>query len=205
MVLDKQYLRYEKHGNCFAVVASAQAPLQYVNVNDCSDRYVATACAEDVVVWDSKTGTQQFRLTGHLAHVTCFTFTWKDGQSLVAIGYTDGRIRVLNYETKECKCTFVGHKSSVTSLCFSMSGLQLASGGADCDIVIWDITNECGVFRLRGHRQAITRLSFMNTRENILVSSSKDTLVKFWDLRTQHCFKTLFGHKSEVWDFALFR
>lgn len=205
MVLNKQYLRYEKHGNCFASIASAQAPLQYVNINNCADRYVATACAEDVVIWDTKTGLRHTQLTGELAHVTSFAFTSKGGQSLVAIGYTDGRIQVLNYESQECKCKFVGHKSSVTSLCFSMTGLQLASGGADCDIVIWDIANECGMFRLRGHRQAITRLSFMNTREHLLVSSSKDTLVKFWDLRTQHCFKTLFGHKSEVWDFAIFR
>ena len=28
--------------------------------------------------------------------------------------------------------------------------------------------------------------------------SSKDTLVKFWDLDTQHCFKTLVGHRTEV-------
>lgn len=28
--------------------------------------------------------------------------------------------------------------------------------------------------------------------------SGKDTLVKWWDLDTQHCFKTLVGHRSEV-------
>ncbi|XP_073166493.1 WD repeat-containing protein 3 isoform X5 [Lepidochelys kempii] len=29
--------------------------------------------------------------------------------------------------------------------------------------------------------------------------SGKDTLVKWWDLDTQHCFKTLVGHRTEVW------
>ena len=29
-------------------------------------------------------------------------------------------------------------------------------------------------------------------------ASSKDTLVKFWDLDTQHCFKTLTAHRTEV-------
>lgn len=33
---------------------------------------------------------------------------------------------------------------------------------------------------------------------NILISSSKDTYVKFWDLDTEHNFKTLVGHRSEV-------
>ena len=30
------------------------------------------------------------------------------------------------------------------------------------------------------------------------VFSSKDSFVKWWDLDTQHCFKTLVGHRSEV-------
>ena len=35
------------------------------------------------------------------------------------------------------------------------------------------------------------------------VFRSKDTFVKFWDLDTQHCFKTLVVHRTEVWDFVL--
>ena len=45
----------------------------------------------------------------------------------------------------------------------------------------------------------------MPSRPNVLVSSSKDTFVKFWDLTVQHCFKTLAGHVTEVWDFAFVR
>lgn len=32
----------------------------------------------------------------------------------------------------------------------------------------------------------------------VLITSSKDMLVKFWDLDTQHCFNSLVGHKTEV-------
>lgn len=38
---------------------------------------------------------------------------------------------------------------------------------------------------------------------NILISASKDTLVKFWDLDTEYNFHTLVGHRSEVWGFCL--
>ena len=34
--------------------------------------------------------------------------------------------------------------------------------------------------------------------QNIIISSSKDTFIKFWDLKTEHNFKTLLGHRSEV-------
>lgn len=40
--------------------------------------------------------------------------------------------------------------------------------------------------------------SFLMSRVFLLCSSGKDTLVKWWDLDTQHCFKTLVGHRTEV-------
>lgn len=56
---------------------------------------------------------------------------------------------------------------------------------------------EVGVCRLSGHKGPITDLAFM-TQHPVLISASKDTFVKFWDLETQHCFKTLVGHRTEV-------
>merc|ERR1712156_881107 len=57
--------------------------------------------------------------------------------------------------------------------------------------------------RLKGHKGMITSCILMKTK-NILITSSKDTFVKFWDLDTQHCFLTLVGHRSEVWQLVLF-
>jgi len=36
-----------------------------------------------------------------------------------------------------------------------------------------------------------------------LLYRSKDTFVKFWDLDTQHCFRTLLTHKTEVYGLLL--
>lgn len=41
------------------------------------------------------------------------------------------------------------------------------------------------------------------SKENVLISASRDSFVKFWDLSTQHCFKTLTGHQTEVWGLCL--
>jgi WD40 repeat protein len=35
------------------------------------------------------------------------------------------------------------------------------------------------------------------------VSSSKDALVKIWDIDSQHCVQTLVGHRAEVWSVAV--
>lgn len=46
-------------------------------------------------------------------------------------------------------------------------------------------------------------LSCLALLSRCLLSSSKDTLVKVWDLETQHCVQTLVEHRSEVWAIAV--
>lgn len=51
--------------------------------------------------------------------------------------------------------------------------------------------------RLRGHKGKVTRVRFLQSR-NVLVTSCRDTFIKLWDLETNHCFRTLAGHRAEV-------
>lgn len=51
--------------------------------------------------------------------------------------------------------------------------------------------------RLSGHKGPITQVAFMQD-QSVVISAAKDSFVKFWDLDTQHCFKTLVGHRTEV-------
>ena len=46
----------------------------------------------------------------------------------------------------------------------------------------------------------VTDVRFLGS-SNRLLSCSKDTFVKVWDLDTQHCVQTLVGHRTEVWSF----
>ena len=39
---------------------------------------------------------------------------------------------------------------------------------------------------------------FLESQPGVVLSCSKDTFVKVWDLSTQHCFKTMTGHLGEV-------
>jgi len=120
-----------------------------------------------------------------------------------------------------------GHKRAVTALVFDREGNTLVSGSQDTTIVVWDLTAQAGVCRLRGHRDEVTSLvlvgaefmgpasaaggapaalgaasSASSSSRPILVSSSKDTLVKVWDLAEQTCVQTVVGHRAEVWAIA---
>jgi U3 small nucleolar RNA-associated protein 12 len=62
--------------------------------------------------------------------------------------------------------------------------------------------------RLRGHRDQITAIQFIvspdlpstsTSASGFLLSSSKDTFLKLWDLSTQHCIQTIVAHRSDIW------
>lgn len=71
------------------------------------------------------------------------------------------------------------------------------------------------MFRLRGHRDQITAIHFIQTVSSavpststtaapgFLLTSAKDTFMKLWDLSTQHCVQTVVAHRAEVWTLAV--
>lgn len=109
--------------------------------------------------------------------------------------------------------SFNGHKTTVTQLIFDTSGTRLASGSKDTDIIIWDLISEVGLVKLRGHTDQITSLHFLtgsNTdasnadHDGFLLSTSKDSLIKVWDLSSQHCIETHIAQSNgECWSLGL--
>lgn len=66
------------------------------------------------------------------------------------------------------------------------------------------------ICRLRGHRDQLTTIRFLKSTGDLpstskastlgfLLTTSKDTFMKLWDLSTQHCIQTLVAHRSEIW------
>jgi U3 small nucleolar RNA-associated protein 12 len=96
-----------------------------------------------------------------------------------------------------------GHESAVQALAFLANGhTQLASGGSNGAVVIWDVVAETGLFRLIGHNGPITSLAFWKERH--LLSTSLDGLVKVWDLEGQCCTQTIAnGGDGQVWSASL--
>ena len=85
--------------------------------------------------------------------------------------------------------------------------MRLASGGRDTNIIVWDLVAEVGLFKLRGHKDQITGLHFLdlgndglstndedeaeqNSLPTLLLSTGKDALIKLWDVDSQHCIET---------------
>ncbi|KAJ1749909.1 beta transducin [Coemansia sp. RSA 989] len=205
----KTYLRYEAHST-FGVIASPTGNAVF----DHSGRLSITPALESVIVWDIKKGTQVARWSDrdNTAEVTCIARS-PNGKDY-AVGYTDGSIRLFDLTNNAVNVVLNGHRGGISALQFDSSGTVLASGARDTDIVLWDVVGEVGLYRLRGHKDEITGIAFLASAQSAdtalnasasghIVTSSKDTLVKLWDLRAQHCVQTLVTHRSEVWALAV--
>ncbi|CAM0136951.1 beta transducin [Umbelopsis sp. WA50703] len=214
----KAYLRYEP-SQTFGVINSTGSNIIY----DHEGKLAIAPALEEVIVWDIKKGTQigKWKDLSNRSEVTCIARSPNNYD--FAVGYEDGNIRIWNIKTSTSTVTLNGHRGAVTALSFDSNGTRLVSGSKDTDIIIWDVVAEVGQYRLKGHKDQITQLAFiernltketedeMNTDENTIgvsrsgyvLSSSKDTLLKLWDLSTQHCRETVVGHRTEVWSFAI--
>uniref|UniRef100_A0A182M2S4 Small-subunit processome Utp12 domain-containing protein n=1 Tax=Anopheles culicifacies TaxID=139723 RepID=A0A182M2S4_9DIPT len=202
MGLTKQYLAY-KPVSSFNIIASGRANISFVTINHVVGRYVVVAAAEKVLVWDMRIGEKVVEFVRDKQEVT-FLRTSPD-QKLLAVGYSDGLVELFSFDSKQSVCSFASHRSAVSALNFDLLGLKLVSGGLDNDLVVSDVVAQTGKCRLTGHTAPITQACFMQRFHDVVVSSSKDTQIKFWNTETQCCFKTIVDHRTEVWGIVLMR
>ncbi|RKO90360.1 quinon protein alcohol dehydrogenase-like superfamily [Blyttiomyces helicus] len=191
----KLYLRYQQEA-AFGVVASGASNSLFAH----DPRHAIAPALEEVRVWDVKKGSliATWRDGDNKAEVTCLARS-PDGIH-VAVGYSDGSIRIWSTESNSSSITFNGHRSAVTALSYDALGSRLASGSRDTDLIVWSILSESGLFRLKGHKDQITSLRFLAAEGmDHIASCSKDSLIRIWDLGTRACIETVVAHRGEVW------
>ncbi|KAA8497047.1 U3 small nucleolar RNA-associated protein 12 [Porphyridium purpureum] len=184
---------------------------------------VVTPAVDALLVWDIKTTSLIVRLaneaTARAGSVTAIAVA-PSGRD-VAAGYADGSIRIwpldvlesesradmhtsaLGMDSAPPRMTLNAHYAGISALAWDQASGVLASGANDGDIIVWDVVAECGMFRLRAaHSDAVTALSFCNSGsegQNLLISSSKDGVMRVFDTRSQFCVQTIVGHRGEIW------
>lgn len=173
-----------------------------------------------MLCWDVKKGelVSRWRDKDCSAAVTAISRSKAD-PDIFAVGHADGSIRLWDARIAIVIIVFNGHRSAITHLSFDRTGVRLASGSTDTDVIVWDLVAESGLFKLRGHKGQITGLHFVqlssdssptdgatasgvadDAAEGFLMSTSKDALIKIWDIASQYCIETHVTQSSgECW------
>ncbi|KAK4279796.1 hypothetical protein QN277_011512 [Acacia crassicarpa] len=151
----------------------------------------------EVQLWDSTSNRQLRTLRGgHRQRVG--SLAWND--HILTTGGMDGRIvnndvRIRSHIVE----TYRGHEQQVCGLKWSASGQQLASGGNDNLLFIWDRAMASSnsatqwLHRLEEHTSAVKALAWCPFQGNLLATGggSGDRCIKFWNTHTGACLNSI--------------
>ena len=126
------------------------------------------------------------------------SLAWND--NILTSGGMDGKIvnndvRIRNHAVQ----TYRGHRQEVCGLKWARSGQQLASGGNDNLLHLWDVSMPSSgrrtrwLHRLEDHSAAIKGLAWCPFQSNMLASGggTSDRCIKFWNTHTGACLNSV--------------
>jgi WD40 repeat protein/tRNA A-37 threonylcarbamoyl transferase component Bud32 len=173
---------------------------------------VATTAADDVKVWDPRTGKEVRTLKGHTNLVYSVAYS-PDGRWL-ATGSEDSTVKLWDEATGAELGTFQGCLSPIYMVVFSPDGRRLAAASGSYvhdarggEVRVWDLVTRQEVFALRGHTEPVWSVAFSPDGLRLVSSSGiwmgnrpgeRPGEVKIWDAVTGQELLTLRGYKQYI-------
>ena len=134
----------------------------------------------NIIILNAITGIHTSAFSGHMNGVATISFS-EDGTFLASGGH-DKTIKFWDIQTGGAVKTFYGHTSSVSSVSISSDCTTIASGSSDMTVRLWGIwTGECHHV-IGGHNSKVNSVRFCPANSQLLVSTSNDKTIQWWDM-----------------------
>ena len=136
-----------------------------------------------VHIWDAQKERRLRTMTGHSARVGALA--WND--HILSSGSRD---RTIAHRDVRLPSQFVGkligHKQEVCGLRWNGDDGQLASGGNDNKLIVWDRRSENPLFKFGDHTAAVKAIAWSPHQPKLLASGggTADRRIKFWNTNT---------------------
>ncbi len=143
-----------------------------------------------VQIWDAEKQRRLRTMTGHTGRVGALA--WND--HILTSGSRDRLIfhRDVRQPDQYLR-KLVGHKQEVCGLRWNTEDGQLASGGNDNKLMVWDKLSETPLWKFGEHTAAVKAIAWSPHQHNLLASGggTADRRIKFWNTSTGNCIQEL--------------
>lgn len=136
-----------------------------------------------VQIWDAERCKRVRTMTGHDQRTS--SLAWND--HILSSGSKDKSILHHDVRIPEHYVTrLTGHKQEVCGLKWNSEENQLASGGNDNKLLIWEGFNESPLYKFTDHTSAVKALAWSPHSRGLLASGggTADRRIRFWDTLT---------------------
>ena len=136
-----------------------------------------------VQIWDAERCRRLRTMTGHTARVGALA--WND--HILTSGSRDRLIYHRDVrQPDQYLRKLVGHKQEICGLRWNTEDGQLASGGNDNKLMVWDKLSETPLYKFSDHTAAVKAIAWSPHQHNLLASGggTADRRIKFWNTQT---------------------
>lgn len=143
-----------------------------------------------VQIWDAERCRRLRTMTGHTARVGALA--WND--HILTSGSRDRLIYHRDVrQPDQFLRKLVGHKQEVCGLRWNTDDGQLASGGNDNKLMVWDKLSETPLHKFSDHTAAVKAISWSPHQHSLLASGggTADRTIKFWNTQTGKCVQEI--------------
>lgn len=157
----------------------------------------------EVMLWNSVSGKLSRRISGVPQRIQSLAFA-PDGKMLLVAGGTPGEygeVALLELATgKRSKVLDTLPDIALTAV-FNADGTQVAAGGADASVRVYDMASGQRVWTSSVHSDWVTSVAFSGDNK-FVASASKDMTVKVHDAATGTLFTTYQGHNRQIGQYS---
>ncbi|EEP82807.1 conserved hypothetical protein [Uncinocarpus reesii 1704] len=141
-----------------------------------------------VQIWDAENCRRLRTMTGHTLRVGALA--WND--HILTSGSRD---RIIYHRDVRSPDQYLrrltGHKQEICGLKWNTEDGQLASGGNDNKLLVWDKLSETPLYRFSDHNAAVKAIAWSPHQHSLLASGggTADRTIKFWNTATGSLIK----------------
>jgi len=163
-----------------------------------SKRIITASRDKTARIWQASNGKQLQELRGHSKEVLSAAFSPQG--NLIATGSNDGTIKIWQ-GSSEVRTIKVGNNIGINAVVFSPNGRNLAIGGTNGILTLYNPGNGRSIRAFPGHKRAVYTVLFSRNGKR-LVSASLDNTAKVWNVSNGRQVQSFSGRAFYSADFS---